>query len=208
MSENYHLRELAIALDASHSAHILPPPLPPSDRVLDIGCGAGQTLIAAYPDRISFGLDIDFDALKLGRSLAENVRFVRARAEALPWRDGEFDLVIARVSLAYTDIAASLLEVRRVLRDGGQLWMTLHPFAIPWKQAVSGNYKGWILFGYILMNSILFHFTQKQFSFRGKFESFQTDGGLTRALRRSGFEQISISRGRHYLVTARKAGFR
>lgn len=66
MSEQYHRGELKVALDPSHPAHILPPGLPRSHAVLDIGCGAGQTLIAAYPDRISYGVDVDVEALKLG----------------------------------------------------------------------------------------------------------------------------------------------
>jgi hypothetical protein len=36
MSEEYHRRELKIALDPSHPTHILPPPVPPSVRVLDV----------------------------------------------------------------------------------------------------------------------------------------------------------------------------
>lgn len=205
MSEDYHRLELAIALDVNNPANILPPPIPSSHKVLDIGCGAGQTLIAAYPDRVCFGLDIDSDALKFGRSITENVHFVRGRAEALPWPEGEFDLVIARVSLPYTDIATSVGEVSRVLNDGGALWITLHPFAFSWKQAKSGSYKGWVLFLYVLVNSLLFHFGQKQFSFRGKFESFQTDRGIKRALKKNGFKCVSITRGRHFLVTATRA---
>ena len=203
MSEDYHRGELKIALDPSHPAHILPPPLPRSRRVLDIGCGAGQTLIAAYPDRVSFGLDIDFDALKLGRSLTDRVCFVCGKAESLPWPNGQFDMVIARVSLAYTNIGASLKEIHRVLGEGGQLWMTLHPLSVPWKQAKSSNYKGRIFFAYILLNSICFHFAQKQFPFLGRYESFQTERGISQALIKNGFEGISISRGRHFLVTAR-----
>ena len=61
-------------------------------------------------------------------------------------------MVITRVSLPYTNINTSLMKVRRVLRKGGKLWMTLHPFSIPWTQAKSSNYKGWIFFAYILLN--------------------------------------------------------
>jgi hypothetical protein len=45
-------------------------------------------------------------------------------------------VVITRVSLPYTNINTSLMKVRRVLRKGGKLWMTLHP----------------IFFAYILLN--------------------------------------------------------
>ena len=171
--------------------------------MLDIGCGAGQTLIAAYPHQLTFGIDIDLSALRLGQTLTTDVAFVCSKAEALPFRPGEFDLVTARVSLAYTDIRRSLTEIRRVLKPGGLLWMTLHPFSIPWEQVKTSGWKGKPFFAYIVLNSFLFHLTQRQFPFLGKYESFQTEGGMRRALGRCGFSHVAIRQDRHFLVTAR-----
>jgi SAM-dependent methyltransferase len=199
----YHLAELKIALDRGDPAHSLPPPMPAACRVLDLGCGAGQTLIAAYPDRVSFGLDIDLAALELGRSLTDRVCFACGAIEALPFRAGQFDLVVARVSLPYTNLAASLGEIRRVLKTGGRVWMTLHGFSIVWIQAKRSGLRGKVLFAYILLNSALFHFTGRQFPFLGRYESFQTEGGIVRALGRNGFDGISVvRRGSIFEVTA------
>jgi ubiquinone/menaquinone biosynthesis C-methylase UbiE len=77
--------------------------------------------LPAYPDRISFGIDIDLDALKLGKTLSERTCLVNAAAEALPFKDSQFDLVFARVSLPYTNIPASLREIRRVLKTSGRV---------------------------------------------------------------------------------------
>lgn len=203
MSDEYHLGELKAALDPKTPRHLLPPALPPSARVLDVGCGAGQSLIASYQDRISFGIDVDLNALKLGSSLTDRVRFANGSAEALPFRSGEFDLVVARVSLPYTNIRVSLGEINRVLRRGGRIWLTLHPFAIAWSQARAGNYKGKIFFAYIVLNSLALHAAQRQFSFLNKFESFQTERGMRKALEQSGFGDISVTRDGHFLVTAR-----
>jgi len=203
VSIDYHRAELKIALDPSHPSHILPPAAPQSYQVLDVGCGAGQTLVAAYPDRISFGIDIDFAALKLGRCLTDQVCFVCGKAENLPYRSGQFDLVVARVSLTYTNIIDSLREIHRVLKKGGTLWMTLHPFSIPWRQAKESNLKGRVFFAYVVLNGVVFHLLQRQFSFRGKYESFQTIWGICRALRKTEFETISITRGKHFEATAR-----
>jgi ubiquinone/menaquinone biosynthesis C-methylase UbiE len=207
-SEQYHRAELKVALESSHTAHILPPPLPGLERVLDVGCGAGQTLIAAYPGRIAFGIDVDVAALKLGKSLTQDIRFVCGRAEALPWADEQFDMVVARVSLPYSDLDRSLKEIRRVLKKNGGLWMTLHPFAVPWEQVKRANYRGRIYFLYIVLNSVLFHLTGKQFAFLGRYESFQTEDGMQRALKKHGYTAISITRGKHFLVTARAGEWR
>jgi ubiquinone/menaquinone biosynthesis C-methylase UbiE len=204
-SSEYHLRELEIARDRHRPEHAMPPYLPPPARILDIGCGAGQTLIAGFPDRVSFGLDVDFDALKLGCTLTNQVRFARGVAEALPYRSESFDMVVARVSLPYTRLIESLAEVHRVLRRDGRLWVVLHPFRMVWNQAQRGSYKSKILFAYILANSLLFHCFQKQFSIGARCESFQTQRGIQRALRRAGFGDIEVQlSSRQFLVTARK----
>lgn len=203
---DYNLNELKVALDPADPRHILPPALPLEARVLDVGCGSGQSLIAAYPDRVTFGVDIDQNALRLGQTLSEMTRLVRSRAEALPFNGGQFDLVFARVSLPYTNIAVSLSEIRRVLKPEGRLWITLHPFAVPWAQVKKSNYKGRVFFLYILANSLLFHLVQKMFRFVGRYESFQTEHGIRRALEQQGFEDIQIVRTQHFLVTASPAG--
>ena len=200
---NYHLGELAIAQDPSHPAH-LNPEIRPGERVLDIGCGAGQTLIATCPDRASYGIDVDLDALQIGRTLTHNVRFSAASAETLPFRSETFDVVIARVSLPYTRLSASLAEVHRVLRPGGRFWTTLHPISLAFGQAREGSWKGWVHFGYVVANGLLFHATGAQFRFRGRMESIQTTGGVKRQLSRVGFKEIHVKHGRHFLVEAVK----
>lgn len=203
VSETYHLDELRIALDPSHPAHILPPKMPAGSLVLDLGCGAGQTLIAAYPDRTTFGLDVDHSVLKLGKTLSKDVRFCCGKAEELPYRDDAFDLVIARVSLAYTEVERSLSEASRVLKPGGRLWMTLHPWHLPLRLATHGNWRGKLFFVYVIANSLSLHFLSKEFSILGKRESFQTRSGMTRLLKKCGFGDITIRRDRHFVVEAR-----
>ena len=111
--------------------------------------------------------------------------------------------MIARVSLVYTDLRQSLGEIRRVLKPGGTLWITMHSFAMRRQQAKRSNWKGKIFFAYVLLNSALLHFGQRQFSFIGKQETFQTERGMRRILQRCGFGDITIKQDRHFLVTAR-----
>jgi ubiquinone/menaquinone biosynthesis C-methylase UbiE len=200
----YHLSELRIALDGADPRHVNPPPVPHSHKILDVGCGAGQTLMAAYPDRVSFGIDIDYDAVRLGLSYAPRVRFACAAAESLPFPDSSFDEVIARGALPYTSIERSLREIRRVLKDGGFVWMTLHPLSIPWRTARRSNWKGRIHFLYIVLNGVFFHLLQRQFPYPGGrgYESFQTEHGIRRALEKAGFRNISVQKSGHFVVKA------
>jgi SAM-dependent methyltransferase len=204
--ERYHFTELAIARDPGDPRHCNPPSFSPDRRVLDVGCGAGQTLIACYGDRHAFGVDIDPHALRFGSTLSSQIAFAGAAAEQLPFRDCSFDVVIARVSLPYTDLRRSLPEIRRVLKPGGFFWGVLHPISIPWRNV--DLRRPWTLpfFGYVVLNSLLFHFASAMLPIYGKrYESFQTSSGMQRALTVAGFMRISLSRQNHFVVTAEAA---
>lgn len=202
----YHLAELAIASDPRHPGHVNPP-IPRGARVLDVGCGAGQTLIAAASDNPAVGVDLDLGALALGRKLAPDIGFVRAAGEALPFAPASFDLVVSRVALPYMHVPTVLAELRRVLRPGGGLWATLHPFAVPRRALARANLRGKLYHLYVMANGLLFHLTGRQCRFPGgRCESFQTRPAIRRALARAGFEEIETPRGAHFVVTARVAG--
>ena len=205
MKQDYHLDELRIALDRNHAAHILPPAMAAGSVILDLGCGAGQTMIAAYPDAITFGLDIDFAGLQLGKSLSSNTRFCCGRMEELPYGNDTFDLIVSRVSLAYTDIGRSLREAQRVLKPNGHLWITLHSWRVPWAAAKRANWRGKLFSVYVLVNSLSLHWFEKQFSVRGRQETFQTGSRMAKLLSKCGFAQIRMKRGRHFLIEARSA---
>jgi len=114
-------------------------------------------------------------------------------------------MVVARVSLLFSNLGLSLPEIRRVLRKGGRIWITLHPFSMAWKHAKDyKNLKAWIYFGYIIVNSLFYHLIQKQFSVYGHCESFQTKHGLRRGLERCGFDEIEIQcSSARFVITAR-----
>lgn len=105
--------------------------LGPCSRVLDIGCGAGQTLrlLSAFEPAERVGVDLDLNSLACGCLLDEAddraIRYLCASAHALPIPDGRFSHVICRVGLNYMHQRRALGEIVRVLQPGGSLYCRL-----------------------------------------------------------------------------------
>lgn len=209
---NYHLNELEIAR-SSESLHFSMPKFSENDQViLDIGCGIGQTFVASNLEnsKLLIGIDIDIDSLIYGRRQFGYISFINGNAEFLPFQSNSFDFIVSRVALPYTNIPKSLLEVQRVLRKDGRVWLTLHSFFMTLgqlKEAVfEFHIKDVIFKSYVIVNGVVFHLTGKQFAFplNRKYESFQTESGITKAMKEAGFKNINISKGKHFIVTAEK----
>src|SRR5262249_2847327 len=94
-SIDYHLAELAIAQSPDDPRHIMPPVSASHRWVLDLGCGAGQTLMASQfgPHVKACGIDPDLGALTYGRRLSHDLWLACANGEHLPFKREAFDLV-------------------------------------------------------------------------------------------------------------------
>jgi ubiquinone/menaquinone biosynthesis C-methylase UbiE len=203
----YHEGELRVALDAANPQRLVPEP-GPSGRILDIGCGAGQTIVALGAGNRAVGVDIDVDALRVAARgpVGEPLRVAAAQGERLPFADASFDYVYSRVALPYMDIPSAIGEMHRVLRPGGRLWLALHAVSIPAEQFRRGNLKGKVYALYTVLNGTWFHFTGRTFSLPGGIcESIQTRRGMQLALSRAGFRNVAFHRTRvHFTVTAER----
>ena len=100
--------------------------------VLEIGAGTGANIAHYGPGARVIALEPDPHMLKraqarLAASSVPNVEFRQAPAEALPVADASFDAVVSTLVLCTVDdLAASLAEIRRVLRPGGQFVFIEH----------------------------------------------------------------------------------
>jgi ubiquinone/menaquinone biosynthesis C-methylase UbiE len=92
----------------------------PARSVLDVGCGAGLSTRPLIADRV-VGIDPFGGMVRWGPRTARSATFAVARAEALPFCDGNFDLITAAGSLNYADPARAFPELRRVLTPDGTL---------------------------------------------------------------------------------------
>jgi SAM-dependent methyltransferase len=109
------------------------------DRVLDIGCGTGQT--TRHAARLAaagsvLGVDLSSAMVDVARQRAAadglaNVAFEQADAQIHDFAPDSFDVAIGQSSaMFFGDRVAGLANVRRALRPGGRLvLLTWQPFA-------------------------------------------------------------------------------
>jgi 2-polyprenyl-3-methyl-5-hydroxy-6-metoxy-1,4-benzoquinol methylase len=117
--------------------HFLPGFEPLGTQVLDVGCGDAGVLIAFAETgaRVS-GIEPYAQSVRRGRVRAEEhgieADIREGVAEALPYPDSSFDLVLLDNVLEHVeDRDRTLAEVHRVLRPGGTLYLvTPKPFAL------------------------------------------------------------------------------
>jgi SAM-dependent methyltransferase len=102
------------------------------ERVLDIGCGTGQTTrdaAVAVGNGSALGMDLSERMIELARRLAArqgigNVSFEQADVQIYPFGAGSFDVAISRTgTMFFGDPAAAFTSIGRALRPGGRLVM-------------------------------------------------------------------------------------
>jgi 2-polyprenyl-6-hydroxyphenyl methylase/3-demethylubiquinone-9 3-methyltransferase len=147
-------------------------------RVLDLGCGAGRFLRAlseAGADAV--GVELAEAAAERARANAPgtDVRLVEPDG-SLPLGHGEIDLVWCSEVLEHVaDTAHALLEVRRVLRPGGRLLVT-----VPFHGRVQG--------AAIALTRFEAHYDPL-----GQHLRFYTRRSLTSALAAGGFDAVRVA---------------
>jgi ubiquinone/menaquinone biosynthesis C-methylase UbiE len=111
--------------------------LQPADRVLEVGFGPGLS-VARAAELATAGrvVGVDHSALMLRQATRRNARAIRAgrvelllgSADALPPFAEPFDKVLAvNVYMFWADPVAVLADLRRAMRPGGTIALTLQP---------------------------------------------------------------------------------
>jgi SAM-dependent methyltransferase len=101
----------------------------PGERVLDVACGSGNAALAASR-RFTEAVGVDYvpELLANGRDRAAaeglEVEFVEGDAQALPFEDASFDVVLSTFGAMFApDQPQTAGELLRVCRPGGRIGM-------------------------------------------------------------------------------------
>jgi ubiquinone/menaquinone biosynthesis C-methylase UbiE len=101
------------------------------DRVLDVACGTGAVARVAA-ERVGeggrvVGVDVNRSMLRVARERLPELEWREGSVLALPFADGEFDVVFCQLGLQFfPDRPAALQEMRRVLAPGGRFGASVY----------------------------------------------------------------------------------
>jgi SAM-dependent methyltransferase len=100
--------------------------LGPGKRVLDIGCGAGETTLElSARGAEALGVDISRTLLAVARQRAgglSGVAFLEADAQTHPFEPASFDAVFSRFGVMFfADPTAAFVNIRKGMKAGGRL---------------------------------------------------------------------------------------
>ncbi len=103
----------------------------PGTRVLDVGCGRGEVLLAcAEAGAVVAGLDYAQAAVAISRDTVPAAEIVLGDVTALPWEEASFDAVLCGDVIEHLvpdDADAMLREIHRVLAPRGRLVLHTAP---------------------------------------------------------------------------------
>ena len=144
-----HTRYFDRSVAAYHERLLAAAAITGSERVLDIGCGTGQTTrdaARAAADGSAAGVDLSVRMLEVARRQAAeegvtNVSFEQVDAQIHPFLSESFDVAISRTgAMFFGDLTAAFTNIGRALVPGGRLalvaWQPLG--ANEWIREISG----------------------------------------------------------------------
>lgn len=101
-------------------------------KVLELGCSAGKNLSIFVENHENYGIDISKKAISIGNTLGFG-KLMCGDARCIPFKDEEFDLVMALDILEHLDDdVRCLLEIYRVLEKHGTLIVTVPALPSLW----------------------------------------------------------------------------
>lgn len=100
-----------------------------SRLILDVGMGTGwmtNRLMNLFPDAKVVGIDSAVGMIQEARKKYENLNSINADARVLPFKSGQFDIVISNLAYQWvSDLKKAFAETHRLLREDGTFCVTM-----------------------------------------------------------------------------------
>jgi SAM-dependent methyltransferase len=172
---------------------------PPGARVLDVGFGGGEQMrrLDSRGCR-SVGIELDPDLAAAGRR--SGLAVCRAVAERLPFRSGVFDGLICKVVIPYTDEAAAVAEIARVLRPGATARVSYHGLGYKLRYLLTErNWRRRVYGGRVIANTWVYAVTGKRLPGFWGDTLYQSERRLRSYYDRAGLELVKTFPSPHFL---------
>ena len=144
-------------------------------RLLNLGCAHGPDFLPFTHRFELHGIDLSTEMLRFARKYAQKhdfrVNLSLADVRSLPYRDNSFDHAISVATYHHvegkTGKLAALRELRRVLKPGGEAFITVwnrwqprfwfkgREIAVPWRTKEKTLYRYYYLFSYFELESLV-----------------------------------------------------
>ena len=112
-------------------------------RILEVGCSTGMNCFALkkiFPEAIVVGVDPEFEAIDVANTMRQSyfnfndIYFVNAVGENLPFFDDEFDLIICTTVIEHVDCVEDVIfNISRVLNKRGYLFLDAPNYNFPFE---------------------------------------------------------------------------
>jgi 2-polyprenyl-3-methyl-5-hydroxy-6-metoxy-1,4-benzoquinol methylase len=172
---------------------------PPGARVLDVGFGAGEQMrrLEARGCR-SIGVEPDPGLARDGR--LSGLAVCRAFAERLPFLSGAFDGVICKVVIPYTDEAAAIAELARIVRSGAIARVSYHGLGYTLRDLLTDrNWRRRVYGARVIVNTWLYSLTHKRLPGFWGDTLYQSERRLRKYYERAGFHLVNASPSPRFL---------
>ena len=142
-----------------------------NSRILDVGCGTGQTaayLASEYGVTVT-GIDLHPIMVEKAKKRMKKehlpVEILQCSIEKVPLQDDTFDFVLSESVLSFVDKPTSLSEIYRLLKDDGQLIAIEFTINKPLETAIENEIKQFYGFESLLTEKDwIHHFKQAGFT--------------------------------------------
>jgi len=144
-------------------------------RLLNLGCAHGPDFLPFKPDFELHGADLSTEMLRFARKYSSKfdfrVHLTAADVRSLPYCDNTFDFAVSVATYHHVkgkaDKLAALRELKRVLKPGGEAFITVwnrwqprfwfkgREVAVPWRTREKTLYRYYYLFTYFELEKLV-----------------------------------------------------